>query len=77
MGALIFVFAWGALASRKVWEEWVNLVIGVWTAIAPFVLAFYTTQPGAGWNHIVVGLLVVIDALLVIGHASSHTHVRT
>jgi hypothetical protein len=77
MGALVFAFSWGALANRKIWEEWVNLAIGVWVLIAPFVLAFSGTQPGAMWNHVVIGVLVALDALSVIGRSSSRMHVHT
>ena len=81
MGALVFAFAWGALASRRIWEEWINLAIGIWLVIAPFVLGFYSGQPGAGWNQIIVGILVGLDAIWVLGQARSdmhtHTHMHT
>ena len=70
MGVLLFAFAWAAFASRRIWEEWVNLAIGAWLIISPFVLAFYSGQPGAGWNHIVVGALVCIDAIWMLAQYS-------
>jgi hypothetical protein len=36
--------------------------LGVWIFIAPFVLSFHT-QHVATWNHLILGVLIVIDAL--------------
>ncbi|MFQ5754470.1 MAG: SPW repeat protein [Acidiferrobacterales bacterium] len=58
----VVVFAGAALAKPQVWEEWVNLVLGLWLIISPFVLGFYD-QTMAAWNHIIVGLLVGGDAV--------------
>lgn len=62
VGAVVAVFALWALAQPRRWEEWINLVCGVWLIIAPFALGF-GASPGAMWNHIIVGLLVGGDAL--------------
>lgn len=61
-GAIVAIFAIAALVRPQVWEEWVNLVIGVWLIVAPFALGF-TDQPGPMWNQIVVGFLIGGDAL--------------
>lgn len=62
LGVGVMVFAAIALARPQLWEEQVNLVLGVWLFIAPFVLGFQAeTAPMV--NHIVVGLLIVGDAL--------------
>lgn len=55
--------AW-ALSRPRIWEEWVNLAVGVWLIIAPLVLGF-SNETGAMWNHIIVGLVVAGDALWV------------
>lgn len=65
-GAIAFFLAWGALATKELWEEWLNLLIGIWLIIAPFVLRFYSTEPGAGWNQIILGILMGIDAIWVL-----------
>lgn len=62
LGAAVAIFAIVALASGRVWEEWVNLVLAAWLIIAPFVLGF-SDQTGAMWNHVIVGLLIGADAL--------------
>jgi len=65
-GALAFIVAWGALATRKLWEEWVNLIIGIWLVISPFVLGFYRAESGAAWNQVILGVLIGIDAVWVL-----------
>jgi hypothetical protein len=64
VGAAVAVFATSALwtpASQS--EAWVNLVLGLWLVIAPFVLGFYAGEAVAAWNHIVVGILIAGDAI--------------
>lgn len=61
-GVAVAIFALAAIARPQVWEEWVNLVIGLWLILAPFALGF-TDQPLPMWNQIVIGLLVGADAL--------------
>lgn len=61
-GAAIVFFSVAALIRPQLWEEWVNLYVGVWLIFAPFVLGF-VDQTAVMWNHIVVGLAVGGDAL--------------
>ncbi|NIR58495.1 MAG: SPW repeat protein [Gammaproteobacteria bacterium] len=62
LGVAVVIFSIAALAQGRVWEEWVDLVLGVWLIIAPFVLGF-TAEGAAMWNHIVLGILLVIDTV--------------
>lgn len=61
-GVIIAVLSIWALAQPRAWEEWTNLVIGVWLILSPFILG-YTTSTAIMWNHIVIGLIVGADAL--------------
>lgn len=61
-GVLVVALSIWALVQPRAWEEWINLVIGVWLILAPFVLGF-TTETTAMWNHIVVGVVIGVDAL--------------
>lgn len=61
-GSAIVVFSAWALAQPQRWEEWINLVIGLWLIAAPFLLGF-STDAGAAWNHVVVGVIVGGDAM--------------
>lgn len=66
VGVLLVATSWIALARPKPWEEWVNATLGAWLVVAPFALGF----PDAGavtLNHIVIGLIVVGDAMVRLG----------
>ena len=60
-GVVVVVLAYAASRHPYLWEEWLNLIIGVWLIISPFALRF-TAQTGPTWNQIIVGLLIVIVA---------------
>lgn len=42
--------------------NWANVILGIWVAISPFVLAA-TRLPSATWDAVVVGLAVALIAL--------------
>ncbi len=63
-GVAIAIFAIAALYRPQIWEEWVNLAIGIWLIAAPFILGF-TDQTVVMWNQIIVGVLVGGDAVWV------------
>ena len=60
-GFAISVVAIAALAAFAQWEEWVNLALGLWVLVSPFVLGF-PTETIATWTHVVVGLAVAVLA---------------
>lgn len=73
-GTIIAVLSGWALYQPRAWEEWSNLVLGLWLIAAPFALGF-TTETAAMWNHIVVGLVVGADALwAALAKAPEHPH---
>jgi hypothetical protein len=61
-GAVVAILAIAALSRTRLWEEWLNLIVGLWLIVAPFALQF-TGERGHTWNQIIVGLIVGIDAL--------------
>ncbi|MGR9221296.1 SPW repeat protein [Rhizobium leguminosarum] len=60
IGAAIAVIAAAALYASYEREEWVNLVLGIWTVAAPWVLGF--VGEAAMWVHVVAGLIVAVLA---------------
>jgi hypothetical protein len=64
-GALIGLVAIAALAELHAWEEWVNFVLGLCVAIAPWVLGF-PSLASAMWAHVIIGLAVAGLAALEI-----------
>ena len=63
LGILVVAFAWAALATRQLWQERVNIALGILLIISPFVLGFYRTESGAAWNQIILGILIGADAI--------------
>lgn len=62
LGIGVALFALIALIKPQMWEEWVNLVLGIWLILAPLILGF-RDETVATVNHFVAGLLVAADAL--------------
>jgi hypothetical protein len=61
-GIVIVVLSIAALAAFTVWEEWINLVVGLWLIVSPWVLHFTATT--AMRVTIVIGVLVAILAAI-------------
>lgn len=57
LGVVIGALALATLTAFSEWEEWVNMVLGIWLVLAPWLLDF-ATNANAMWTHVVVGLLV-------------------
>jgi hypothetical protein len=47
---------------RRVGSSWVNIVLGVWVIVSPFVLALHS--PKAVWSNVIVGAVVGILAII-------------
>jgi SPW repeat len=62
LGVGVAFFAIVSLAAPQLWEEWVNLILGIWMIISPFVLGFHA-ENAATWNSVVLGLLIGGDAI--------------
>ena len=63
-GIVIAVLAIAALAALAVWEEWLNLIVGLWVLVSPWVLGFQGTT--AMTVHVIVGAAVAILAAIEI-----------
>jgi hypothetical protein len=66
VAVVIAVLSIAALARAEPWEEWVNIVAGIWLFISPWVLKYSGTQH-ALWNALIVGALVIIFAAWDLG----------
>ena len=60
-GILIGIVAIAALTKFAEWEEWINLVLGLWVLVSPWVLSF-APQTTARWAYVIVGLVVAVLA---------------
>jgi len=50
-----------ALASYRFWEEWADVIVGLWLVLSPWVLQF-AGSPVARWNAVISGLVIIISA---------------
>jgi SPW repeat-containing protein len=42
------------------WEDWVDMVLGAWLAISPWVLGFTDSDAGATRNALIVGIAIAV-----------------
>src|SRR2546423_6495501 len=58
VGVVVLLLAWTRAANpdRYIGLSWVNLLLGIWLIISPFVLA-YSTSPHATWNDVILGIV--------------------
>jgi hypothetical protein len=61
-GIVIAVLAIAALAAFAIWEEWLNLIVGLWVMVSPWVLGFQGTK--AMTVSVVIGIAVAILAAI-------------
>lgn len=58
IGGIVAVVSILALISFDSWKHWVNLVLGCWLVVSPWVLNL-TISGSLTWNAVVAGTLVV------------------
>lgn len=71
--AVIAALAIGALSFFQEWEEWLNLVAGIWVVVSPWILGFAAIT-NAMWAHVVIGLLVAAAAAWEIWEVRHQPH---
>ena len=52
----------GARAVARRWQDWANLVLGLWVFVSPWVLDYRGTS--AAWNAYAMGAGIVVVALI-------------
>ncbi len=73
-GIFIAVLSIAAIAAFAVWEEWLNLVAGLWLIVSPWLLGFQDSEAMAGYvviGAIVAGLAAVVVWLARAGRAGA------
>ena len=61
IGAVVAILSIAALTQMQIWEEWVNLLLGAWLFISPWVLRF-SSNSTISWNAWIVGVLIFLVA---------------
>ncbi len=57
IAVLAAIRAFGAYDAP--WMSWVNVALGIWLIISPWVLG-YSVVASALWNDVIVGVLVIV-----------------
>jgi len=70
-GIVIVALAVAALTAFAVWEEWLNLIVGLWTLVSPWVLGFHASTK-AMTISVIVGATVAILAAVELWMMSHH-----
>lgn len=65
VGILIMIVAVEATNAPALWEEVINILLGLWLIISPFLVSFHGPLD-ALWNSLSVGALVMLFALWAI-----------
>ena len=70
LSVIVLLVTLSAIGRIRLWQEWVNLVLGAWIFVAPWVLGFATGRyPAAAWDHwIVGGLIFLLSASILFGN---------
>ena len=61
VGIAVTIFAIVALTAFRPWEEWVNLVLGAWLLVSPWLLGF-SAVTALMWNAVLIGALIIVCA---------------
>ena len=81
-GLVVAAVALSALVRFREWEEWVDIAIGLWLIVSPWILGFAALGAGveggsvaATWNFVLVGIATLGMALWSIrDHRQSEPH---
>jgi len=69
---VIAILSLTAMVAFSVWEEWVNLLVGCWLIVSPWLLGFARTR--AMHFSVVAGAVVAFMAMLELGLEYEKTH---
>lgn len=58
-GAIAMILGIAALASQTIWEEWVDIVLGIWLVSSPWALGFASLR-GPFWNTVLSGAALLL-----------------
>jgi hypothetical protein len=52
--------------KEKRWQDWLNLLIGIWLFISPWVIGFVGTDAAASWNAWILGVAIVVFSAIAV-----------
>jgi hypothetical protein len=75
VAVLLGALAVGTLTMFAEWEEWANLLLGVWLVVSPWILGF-AANANVTWTQMIFGVLVAAASVWAVwGHRHGpHAH---
>lgn len=70
-GIVIVVRSAVSLAAFAIWEEWLNLIVGLWAIVSPWVLGFSGTPRNV---HVTIGIIVAVLAAIELAIMYRRSH---
>jgi hypothetical protein len=52
--------------KERRWQDWLNLLIGIWLFISPWVIGFAATDSNASWNAWILGVAIVVFSAIAV-----------
>lgn len=52
--------------KTKRWQDWLNLLLGAWLFVSPWVLKYSASMPKATWNAWILGAAIVVFAAVAV-----------
>jgi hypothetical protein len=50
----------------KRWQDWLNLLLGIWLFISAWVIGFAGTDVGGSWNAWILGVAIVVFSAIAV-----------
>ena len=75
-GAVIGIVALSALVTAYEWEEWLNLLLGMWVAVSPWLLGFMAVSSATS-AHLAAGALMTALACIELRRLRASSPART
>ena len=66
-GALLAVVGILAIYRPKRWQIWTLFLVAVWSIASPIALGYLAPRPGAAWNNMLCGIVVILMTLPNLG----------
>lgn len=54
------------VTRQQRWQDWINLLLGIWLFISPWVVGFEGSQMAASWNAWILGVAVVVFSAIAV-----------
>lgn len=62
VAVIVGVFAIAAVVKFQPWEEWINVIAGIWLVLSPWLLGFAASLPYATWTDVILGIAIAAVA---------------